>query len=83
MEYHSEWMPYPQLLERLIDSIPTPATSVVINSAPNYNLLYWWKLKVLNVNHHSPESIETAIALIESQTAMSRDSLIFQFMYVL
>ena len=83
MEYQSEWLAYPQLLDRLNDSIPTAVSIVAINSAPNYSLLYWWKFKMLNVNYRSPEAIETVIALIESQTAMSRDSLIFQFIYSL
>ena len=83
MEYTTEMLAYPQLLARLNDSIPAHLLTVNLIARANYNLISWWKLTVLNVDYHSSEALELAFAQIESQTAMSRDSLIYQFQYVL
>lgn len=78
MEAQSEWMVYPQLLERLNQLNPKQDPHVTLIISPNSNIFYSWKMTITDLVN-SKETVEDAIAIFESHADIQRDKLVFQY----
>lgn len=78
MEKRSEWLTYPQLLERLNQSSPEKLTSVDLMFAPNTIPLYTWRITAFNIMN-MPEDVERVVTVVEKISDINRDLLIFQY----